>query len=93
MSKVYLLHFNEKLSHAQHYIGFVEGEEESLENRLVKHKSGTGAKIMAALADKNITFQLARVWDDSDRKFERKLKNRKNASKLCPICKNNNKSL
>jgi hypothetical protein len=29
---------------------------------------------------------LARVWEDGDRKLERKLKNWNNGGRLCPIC-------
>jgi hypothetical protein len=47
--------------------------------------AGRGAKITQALVARGIGFQIARIWPD-DRRFERKLKNRKNAPKLCPIC-------
>jgi hypothetical protein len=35
---------------------------------------------------RGIGFQIVRTWPGS-RSFERKLKNRKNARKLCPICR------
>ncbi len=43
---VYLIHFESKLHHAQHYIGFVEGD---LGQRIALHKLGRGAKLLAEL--------------------------------------------
>jgi hypothetical protein len=39
------------------------------------------------VTDAGIGFQVARTWDGEDRAFERKLKNGKHSSRLCPICK------
>jgi predicted GIY-YIG superfamily endonuclease len=79
---VYLLHFSKRLSHAQHYIGFTE----DVTQRMTAHKSGNGARLTAVLNEKGITYEVVRVWK-GNRKLERKLKNRKNARKLCPVCK------
>ena len=78
---VYLLHFDKPYKHARHYIGSTE----DLEARLALHRNGNGARLMTVIAKAGIGFQLARTWAGG-RKLERKLKNRKNASKLCPIC-------
>lgn len=87
-SVVYLLHFDEPIGNrenpraqAQHYIGWAD----RLDRRIHQHLTGRGAKITAALAAKGIGFQIAQTWPGS-RSFERQLKNRKNARKLCPIC-------
>lgn len=80
---VYLIHFDQKLCHAQHYIGFCE---KGLESRLEYHRSGRGSKLLKAVAEKGIGFGVVRTWDEGDRNFERKLKNQKNAKKLCPVC-------
>ena len=80
---VYLIHFQIKLHHAQHYLGFVE---RNLKQRIKKHKSGSGAKLLAALNRAGIAWDVVRVWQDGDRHFERKLKNRKKARCLCPVC-------
>lgn len=82
---VYLLCFNSKLAHAKHYIGYCN--EGGLEARIEKHRKGTGAKIMAAVVKSGIEFEVARVWEGADRNFERKLKNQKNAARICPHCK------
>lgn len=83
---VYLIHFDQKLHHAQHYIGFVDEPTHTLENRIECHKKGKGSKLLKALVEKKIGFSVVRTWEDGDRNFERKLKNRKKASLLCPIC-------
>lgn len=82
---VYLLCFDKKFRHAKHYIGFVQNME-GLPKRLNHHKKGTGSRLMAAVAKAGIAFCVARTWPDGDRNFERKLKNRKKSSELCPHC-------
>ena len=84
---VYLLHFHSKLRHAQHYLGYAEDVEE----RLKRHRSGGGAKLIRALKDKGIDFELVRIWEGG-RTLERKLKKQKNGPKLCPICRYNSKT-
>lgn len=79
---VYLIHFDTKLHHAGHYIGFSF----DVEKRLNTHKAGEGARLLRALNDKGIDYKIVRVWDNVDRAFERQLKNQKNAPRLCPIC-------
>ncbi len=83
---VYLIHFDRKFSHAQHYIGFVDGGEDRLFSRLEYHRTGKGSKLLKAVSLAGITFNVVRTWIDGDRNFERSLKNKKNAKKLCPIC-------
>jgi predicted GIY-YIG superfamily endonuclease len=80
---VYLLHFEEKLAHSQHYIGYAK----DVAKRTKAHANGTsGARLMEVIHDKGIGFVVARVWPEGDRTLERKLKNRKNGPKLCPSC-------
>ena len=78
---VYLLHFETKLAHAQHYLGSTD----DLENRLACHRKGNGARLMAVVTALGITWQLARTWP-GDRALERRLKRRKEGRRLCPIC-------
>lgn len=85
MSKVYLLHLNTKLKHAGHYIGYSQSAR-TLPARLAHHANGTGARFTQVCIERGITWQVAKVWD-ANRTFERKLKNRKGASRFCPICK------
>jgi len=78
---VYLIHFEKKLAHAQHYIGYSH----DIDGRMNAHKKGRGARLMTVIREKGIDWELARTWV-ADRNFERSLKNRKNAPSLCPIC-------
>jgi len=79
---VYLLHFDRPFRHARHYIGWAL----QLEARLKHHGTGNGARLLAAVAAEGIGWVLARTWTDVDRNFERKLKNRHGAVRICPIC-------
>jgi predicted GIY-YIG superfamily endonuclease len=84
MGIVYLLHFEKKYKHAQHYIGYTD----NLEKRLKRHQAKQGSKFVAAMLNNGINFLLARTWEGVDYSFERKLKNRHKSSMFCPICKN-----
>ncbi len=79
---VYLIHFDENISHARHYLGWTG----DLESRLESHASGRGAKLMAEVSRREIPWRCVRTWPNVDRHFERKLKRRKNGPKLCPAC-------
>lgn len=78
---VYLLHFSSPLSHARHYIGWAK----DIDERMEQHQKGRGSCIVAAAIGAGIKLSLVRLWK-GDRHFERRLKKRKNAPKLCPIC-------
>ena len=80
---VYLIRFERKLSNlVQYYIGWTINDPL---DRLATHRSGHGARILAACNDKQISYSIVRIWKDEDRNFERKLKNAKNAKRFCPI--------
>ena len=85
----YLLHFSDRLGNpenrhamAQHYIGTAT----DLDARLAAHRAGAGARITAAAAARGIAFAVVRTWPGG-RDLERRLKNRKEAPRLCPVCK------
>lgn len=46
----------------------------------------TACKLIAAVNRAGIPFVLARTWE-GDRQLERRLKRRKGAPRLCPICR------
>ncbi len=82
---VYLLHFERPYHHAKHYLGFTD----DLERRLEQHRAGdrnSHHRLMQVIAAAGIGFVLARTWRTEDRHFERRLKKRKAATRLCPIC-------
>lgn len=83
---VYLLCFDKKYKHAKHYIGFAHNEE-TFKKRIEHHRKGQGARLMAVIAKAGIGFQVSRTWPEGDKNFERKLKNQKKSSALCPHCK------
>lgn len=84
---VYLLHFHKPISHkhtCQHYVGYAD----DLALRIQKHSSGHGARLTQVAKERGIGFDVVRVWE-GDRAFERWLKQRKNAGRLCPVCQGN----
>ena len=81
---VYLLHFNTPYWHARHYLGYAQ---KNLENRLLQHQNGTGARLMQVVNDAGITWKVAKVWPQGDRHLERRLKNWHGSGAFCPICK------
>lgn len=81
MGTVYLLHFSRPYQHARHYIGYTE----NLNDRLIMHRAGNGARIIEIIIRAGIDFELVRTWE-GDRKLERRLKNCKHANYYCPIC-------
>lgn len=88
---IYLLHFHERLGtpqhSAQHYLGWVKGSKRTVHDRLQEHRAGTGARITAACNEKGIPYDLVQCFP-GDRNLERRIKNRKNLKRLCPVCSN-----
>lgn len=79
---VYLIHLDTPLAHAQHYIGFAY----DIPRRVQAHAKGQGARMLQVCVERGITFRLARIWQGQSRAWERRLKNRRNARVLCPVC-------
>ena len=80
---VYLIHFERPLHHARHYIGYCA--DGTLEVRLIRHRAGRGARLLAALRARGIGWRVVRVFE-GDRAFERQLKSWSHARRLCPVC-------
>lgn len=83
---IYLLHFNNPHRHAKHYLGWALNYK--WVERIEQHKKGTGAVFFRNLvrAGADISFVLARTWENKDRFYERKLKQTGKA-RFCPVCK------
>lgn len=81
---VYLIHFERPLQRVQHYLGYTS--QPNVDERLAAHRAGRGARLTQVLNEKGIRFFVVRVWFKVGRNFERQLKNRKEAPKLCPCC-------
>jgi len=82
---VYLLHFDRRYWHAGHYVGWARSAK-TLPRRIHHHEIGQGARLTAVVSAAGIGFQVARVWPDADRHFERRLKDQKHGPRLCPLC-------
>lgn len=78
---VYLIHFNRAYKHARHYLGFST----DLDKRITDHLAGQGARLMEVVSGAGIEWKLARTWRGG-RTLERRLKNRKDAPAICPLC-------
>lgn len=84
---VYILHFEKKFYHTQHYIGWTKGNSiEAVQKRLKTHLSGKGSKIVRSVVASGIKIEVATIFINGDRKLERKLKDKKNAKQFCSIC-------
>jgi RNA:NAD 2'-phosphotransferase (TPT1/KptA family)/GNAT superfamily N-acetyltransferase/2'-5' RNA ligase/8-oxo-dGTP pyrophosphatase MutT (NUDIX family) len=98
MGQVYLLHFDidpkeeipstredaKKPFHARHYMGWAENAQERIDQH---YKATSGVKLIEAIHAKGISFTVARIWDNVDRDFERRMKNQGGLNRHCPICK------
>ena len=82
MLTLYLIHFECKYEHAQHYLGLSN----NVERRLEEHRCGQGNPLMKAVTAAGIPWQLVRTWTDADRMHEVQLKSRHKSWKLCPVC-------
>jgi hypothetical protein len=80
---IYLIHFDRPLHHARHYLGYCA--DGTLEVRLIRHRAGRGARLLAVLRELNIGWRVVRVFE-GDRKFERRLKGNSRV-RLCPVCR------
>lgn len=81
---IYLLHFSRPYKGRRHYIGQTGAGR--LQDRMKEHREGRGSAFLRAVHLAGISWTVARLWRRGDRDFERDLKNRKNASLLCPRC-------
>jgi len=85
---VYLLHLEPGLPItgnrvARHYIGWAESD---VDGRIAQHLAGRGSPLVAAAFAAGGTVTLERTWAGVDRYFERRLKNRHEAPRLCRRC-------
>ena len=84
---VYLLHFDPPFQHARHYIGYTKI---GIRNRMERHLCGgtaRGSKLVYHVVNAGHHITLAAIWPGEGRTFERQLKNRGGAARICPICK------
>lgn len=86
---IYLVHFTVAYHHARHYLGFVDtasrDPEVALATRLDFHRRGQGSRLLRAVAQAGIEFEVVRTWNPADRNHERRLKGH-SSTRLCPTC-------
>jgi predicted GIY-YIG superfamily endonuclease len=84
---VYLVHLDRKLGsdHPRGGAGHYLGTTINLDRRLETHRSGKGARMLAAAAERGISFDVVRTWPGG-RDKERELKRLRNSPRLCPTC-------
>lgn len=89
MEGCYLIHFDQKHHHAQHYIGCSQ----HIGWRIRRHLDNNGARLLKTLNGLGISWQVVRVWPvcgvDERYKLEQQLKSRKKSATFCPICNPN----
>lgn len=84
---VYLLHFERKLAHAQHYVGYTTSLKKRLEtHRRATRNDGRHHNLVVVMREQGIGFLLARTWKGG-RALEKTIKAKKCAPRLCPICR------
>jgi hypothetical protein len=84
---IYLLHFvdpatgeHRRFGHAGHYLGWTH----NLAQRMARHGTYDGAKLMRHVRASGIEWQVARLWTGT-RQHERRLKTR-GQTRYCPLC-------
>ena len=85
MATVYLIHFDQKFGHSQHYLGFAE----RFKDRIEHHRRGSGALLLSKVNEAGIAWDVVRTWEGQGRAFERRLKKMKKAKCMCPKCNPN----
>ena len=78
---LYLIHFEKKIEHAQHYVGATK----NIANRIKLHRVGRGANILRVANRLGIKWELVRVWKGSF-ELEIQMKKMKNSPRYCPVC-------
>lgn len=81
---LYLLHFDQPIGRAQHYLGCCG--EDQLQRRLRDHASGRGAAIVRAVIKRGFAIYLARVFPELGFEQEKRLKKNVSFKNLCPLC-------
>jgi predicted GIY-YIG superfamily endonuclease len=81
---LYLIHADEKLHHAQHYLGFTTNLGRRLDDHILG--AGRGARLVEVYNQAGIHWRVVRVWPKGTRTDERRLKNQKHGPRLCPVC-------
>lgn len=72
----------------QHYLGYAD----DLDRRVQQHEAGRGSRLLRAMKQKNIEWEVVRIWENGSYSLEKELKRRHNSWQYCPNCANSWKS-
>lgn len=78
----YLIHFARRYKHAGHYIGWCS----DMATRFRLHKAGRGARLLEVITEAGIPYEIVRIWPNTTRTDERRLKSRGSGARQCPVC-------
>lgn len=79
---VYLVHIWGGYRHAGHYTGYAH----DIDERITEHRASRGARLLQVVNTAGIEWEVVRVWMGAGRKWERILKGRGGARRMCPVC-------
>ena len=83
---LYIIHFDQPIKHAQHYIGSTTKDTlKSVHARIKKHKTGTTNALLREVKRQGIGIQVYIIGKGSY-KEERAIKNCNNGRRYCPCC-------
>lgn len=86
---MYLVCFDRPFRHARHYLGYVStagrDPQEALESRLGYHRKGRGSRLLKAVTEAGIDWEVVRTWPEGSQTHERRLKGH-SSTRLCPTC-------
>src|SRR3954467_13682584 len=80
---VYVLHFEPAYKHAQHYVGWTEGD---VCDRVAVHLQGRGSPLVKAAVAAGVDVQLAATYEGT-RYLERRLKSWHNTGRCWGVCR------
>lgn len=81
---VYVLHFDPPFRRARHYVGFTD--QADIADRFLEHVNGRGSPLVKAAVAAGSRVEIAHVFVDGDRTFERRIKRSTDVSRWCRLC-------
>jgi predicted GIY-YIG superfamily endonuclease len=82
---VYLLHFEEPVDGARHYVGITTYAR--LGARMIEHTTGRGARLTSSACRVGVAWRLAHVWRTDQAALEPTLIGMAERAPLCPVCR------
>lgn len=84
---VYLIHISTPIAHMQHYVGYTR----DLLERLSRHRSGSGARLLRWANENGVDYHIVRLWRAGHSPGEAyakevAIKRQNHSARLCPIC-------